>query len=367
MRRRDVEDEPDALTQMLQDVKDGATEAANTYGKPLYVGLLFLSFIGATSMATTPPEALLGKRNPLPWKSEECTVLAAGIQYLGTCSLGGKGDAQDIRQGNYSACSPFTWCAGENDVCQCTGTVRFSDGGSENFIDKDVNGTIDCTGEAFGADPAWGKTKSCSCRPEALRYIDAEFEAANQQCDAVATSVLERGVPGTSLMLTEMTNNSVDSETAPMEAFEIPDFLGGIVSTCSHRYLAWGLVSVAGPTPGSVLHRCAYRYGASKLSVQDKGEVSQDLLSELSQSLGSKRSCEVVPDTMPMSCLVALRKPSGGLISSWSEAFEGILEDRYRTCWAVLSVGFLICLVLAVWRLQQNDTDDEFRSNYRRI
>jgi hypothetical protein len=51
-------------------------------------------------------------------------------------------------------------CAQEGHACACRGTVRF--GSSASWVERYVNGAIDCTGEEFG-DLA-GEPKTCQCR-----------------------------------------------------------------------------------------------------------------------------------------------------------------------------------------------------------
>lgn len=373
-KRRDMDEQRlDALTEMLYDLREQCGESGKTFGRAAYMVLLTFAFLGASGLASQPPTSLLGKRNPLQWQTQSGTVLAAGMQYLGTCDLGGRGDAADVQQGNYSACSPFTWCSRENERCQCKGTIRFGDGGSINVFDKEVDGGMDCSAKAFGTDPAKGTKKNCYCRPEALSSISTSFEATNQKCDTAATHILQQGVPNmgpsSALSLTATTNRSVVNQSvardaAPLELLSLGDLTGG--ASCSHKFLTWGLVAMPGPSPGTTIHRCAYRYGSPKLSAQSDGALSSDLLSNLKQSLGKSWPCEVVPGTMPVSCVVALRQPSGGLIDRWREAFQGILQERFQTCWAVLALCFLACLVISWWRFQQS-SDDEKTSRYRRM
>jgi hypothetical protein len=56
-------------------------------------------------------------------------------------------------------------CAYENEVCACTGVVRYGDPASNTWsaTDRHVSGSISCSNSVFG-DPKPGASKSCQCR-----------------------------------------------------------------------------------------------------------------------------------------------------------------------------------------------------------
>ena len=61
-------------------------------------------------------------------------------------------------------------CAAENAECLCKGQVRFGAGNNWTAF-RVVEGSIECTTEVFGTDPAPGVAKGCDCRKCASRCL----------------------------------------------------------------------------------------------------------------------------------------------------------------------------------------------------
>lgn len=57
---------------------------------------------------------------------------------------------------------PWTRCAEDAGACTCSGTVRF--GTPPHWIHKKVSGSVVCSSDEFGADPAPGDAKTCECQ-----------------------------------------------------------------------------------------------------------------------------------------------------------------------------------------------------------
>jgi len=261
----------------------------------------------------------------LGWIQAQCQVLLAGVEYKGTCELGERHrDTFDVREGNYTDCSPFLWCAEEGERCACDGTVRYGSVArsflTSKVVDVEVMGEVICSTEAFGQDPAALRRKQCWCRPRALQHL-TKHELSPASCF---------GSAGTD--------------------WDLPHSAWGAVGQhlCEHRYLPWALVSVqleGHKEPPKT--RCAYQYGADRLSIIDKPKLTERLYHRFAMS-ESTFTCYVLnigqegaagANATP-ACVVALETPENGLLKRWEETWTAVVSFRSSVCWGVLAMAF---------------------------
>jgi len=81
-----------------------------------------------------------------------------------------------------SGLSGYTFCAGEYQNCALSGTMDVAYGAQGSYVFRSgLAGTIGCGNGTFGADPAYGATKSCYVRPHGgggpagFSYCAAEY------------------------------------------------------------------------------------------------------------------------------------------------------------------------------------------------
>lgn len=225
-------------------------------------------------LKTESPEVFKVDVKNFVWDSATCKVVAAGLEYQGTCPVT-QGDF-DVNDGNYSSCSPFLWCANEGGTCDCVGTVRFGSKQlaflTDTTVDLEVNestGSIPCTVEAFGEDPAMFRRKQCLCRPAALASITDEVLSPPTCKSAVS---LEAADP------------------AWLRALRKAQTQG---DNCTHFYLPWAMVEVRkADSDEAPIIRCAYEYGLAKASLMAQGNKAIGVLGHLEP--GREIPCNVL-------------------------------------------------------------------------
>lgn len=280
---------------------------------------------------TGNPGAFSVDVNQLGWETATCNVLAAGVDYRGTCFL--DEGRYDITRGNYSECSAFVWCANEGGTCNCDGTVRYGAPRetllASNSVELQVQGSIRCTTEAFKQDPALFRAKQCLCRPTALEMVTPQ---------ALLPSACK----------------SVEGYTDWVN----PPAAGD----CSRLYVPWALVAVQkdgskalGPPPT----RCAYGYGLAQVSLVEDPVAAKSDLAELKP--GSDIPCRVLvrkggkdgEDLGDLEdCVIALKPPDSGLTARWAGAWQQKVHSRYTWGWFIMGLGFLFVLVSLLLQLR---------------
>jgi len=226
-----------------------------------------------------------------------CRVIASGVQRLGGCDGCGAG-------GNYTACSPFTWCADEGGTCNCRGTVRYTARGTgaraAEAAEHRAEGRVRCAGADFGRQPAAEEPGECLCRPAGVEGI-APAAPTHAACGWEGAA----GPPRTA------------------------------GAACGRAYLPWALVVLDGSNASGEVH-CAYQHGVPALSVLDSPERAADALAELQP--GRVLPCHVAAGERGNHSLVALAHldSSGG-----AEALKKAGE-RFYLSWFFVGLGFLL-------------------------
>lgn len=275
------------------------------------------------------PQIVLNAEDQFKQAQAQCTVLGTGMEYTGTCGLNA---GNDVAKGAYSPCDTFSFCAKEDQTCQCQGTVRYgTDPGDliaasegvlleQGEILKDVSGPINCTKEAFGEDPAPLRAKYCSCRPESLRSIRRQVVFPSACAD-------------------------IASMHGPVGFTPIQPWMMG--DNCTNGYLPWALVSVLKVNETTPTTRCAYRYGLNHLSNLESGNASRDFLAGLKN--GVAVPCAVLETdglgqdlAGKQDCIVALDQGNKTVFNKWSKMLTSRVEFRQGMCWLVCGVGFLV-------------------------
>jgi hypothetical protein len=106
---------------------------------------------------------------------------------------------------------PVTWtrCASENGVCSFTGTRKVRYGANGSYITKVVSGSIACTSQAFGGDPARNVVKACDYSSDTVSDSVTWTDCANegQTCSVSGTREVRYGANGS--YITKMVSGSV--------------------------------------------------------------------------------------------------------------------------------------------------------------
>jgi len=274
--------------------------------------------LGCLSMAADSGASQADTGKP-DWKSASCRVLAAGVDYLGTCRL--SRDAYGAVGGNYTACGSYTWCADEGGTCECHGTVRYAarqlDSWRSGDVEREAKGSVECSAAAFGRNPSRLQRKQCFCRPTSPGSI-TNATPSSASCGRPTTTGTAGGQ--------------------------------GAQSGCSHLYLPWALVLVSGHGPaGPAAVRCAYPCGLPGPSALRRAASAKNALAGLRP--GSSQHCHVPVAGQASGsdggCPVALEQPCG-----WAKARQQVAESRYSHCWSLTGLGFLGVAVAASVRLR---------------
>lgn len=309
-------------------------------GKFLCIAALILCGLGSWT-ATDHPGEINVDMGELSWEAADCEVLVAGVQYQGASKCAPEGK-YDIADGNYSECSPSLWCAVEGAECPCYGTASFGVSGDESVLGsrtttKEVQGSINCSIEAFGKDPAPYVRKECTCHPTSLGNISYDDLVPNQ-CKNVD------GMGMGSFTYTPKLGEFMEDQDAS--------------ANCSEQdYLPWALVKVK--KGADTFTRCAYAYGLSHVSSM-KAESARATWQKYAKSTGKAIDCRVPNRNQNSSqasgstglgsekaCVVALEevKTNSSAWASWEGAWKEQVKSRYSRCWFVTGLGFFIVAV----------------------